>query len=60
MFYCDTCARKNRWPMTLIASFGNCEACGVRTHCNSCPSSQLPEPQRNIGEEWAELHDHKD
>lgn len=60
MFYCDPCAKRKKWPMTLGQSRGTCEVCGVYAVCNDCPSSVLPEPQRNPGEEWAELHDHED
>lgn len=59
MFYCDDCAKRLRWPQTIVASRGPCEVCGINTTCNDYPSSQLS-PSTAFGEEWAELHDHQD
>ena len=46
MFYCDPCAEKNGWPMSLRRSQGKCEMCDKVDLCNDTPSSQLPLPKR--------------
>jgi len=44
MFYCDACAKKNRWPIGLVRSSGACEVCGKKRECSDVSSSQLPDP----------------
>jgi len=44
MFYCDACAKKNRWPIGLVRSSGSCEVCGKKRECSDVPSSKLPDP----------------
>jgi len=45
MFYCDECAVKNDYPITIGKSMGNCELCDCGwTSCNDMPSSSLPSP----------------
>lgn len=44
MFYCDHCAAKNNWPVSLFKTKGNCESCGDNTICNDVATSQLPKP----------------
>lgn len=43
MFYCDPCAQKYGWPMTLRQSHGKCEMCEDTTLCNDIPSRLLPD-----------------
>jgi hypothetical protein len=45
MFYCERCAIERDWPISLSHSYGPCEICGRRTHCNNVPSSVLPVPK---------------
>jgi hypothetical protein len=42
MFYCDSCAKKKAWPLTLFKSRGQCEMCDKVANCNSTPSDELP------------------
>jgi hypothetical protein len=48
MFYCDHCAKKNEWPLTLFKSNGQCEVCKKSRVCNEMRSSQLPPTKKNI------------
>jgi hypothetical protein len=43
MFYCDECAKRNRWPDLIPVSYGPCEVCGRTRACYDVPSSALPE-----------------
>lgn len=45
MFFCDTCAKKKKWPKSLAQSFGPCEVCGVKTICNDVPTAALPKDE---------------
>jgi hypothetical protein len=45
MFYCDECAEKNGYPITIIKSEGTCEICGCYAICNDVKSSELPKPK---------------
>ena len=47
MFYCDACAKKNRWPIGLVRSSGACEVCGKKRECSDVSSSKLPDPDRS-------------
>lgn len=42
MFFCDTCAEKNKWPQSWSKSGGRCEVCGKTAVCNDIPSKELP------------------
>lgn len=42
MFYCNKCALKNEWPLTMSVSRGNCEDCGKLADCYDTPSRYLP------------------
>ncbi len=44
MFYCDKCAKKYGYPVTMSKSVGNCECCGKQSECNERPSYLLPIP----------------
>ena len=47
MFYCDQCAKKNKWPIELWGrSSGPCELCHTVTSCNDVPSKYLAGPER--------------
>lgn len=43
MFYCDSCAQKNKWPTDffLPRSRGPCEVCEKVAVCNDVPSERL-------------------
>lgn len=43
MFYCDPCAIKKNWPISMFQSYGKCELCDKVDECNDVPSSYLPE-----------------
>lgn len=43
MFYCNGCAEKKKWPLTLFKSQGACEICGKESSCNETPCKDLPE-----------------
>lgn len=43
MFFCDPCADKNHWPVSLVTSYGQCEVCRKAAPCNDVPSRLLPE-----------------
>lgn len=43
MFYCDFCANKNEWPITLHRSHGACEVCHTPADCSNMQSKDLPE-----------------
>lgn len=45
MFYCDPCASKKHWPITLSRSNGKCEVCGEVRVCNDKASRLLPIPK---------------
>jgi len=47
MFYCNACAKKNKWPYEfwMFMSRGPCEICGQTRDCVDVQSSQLPIPQ---------------
>lgn len=42
MFYCDECAIKRKWPITLFRSHGRCEMCKETKECSEMPSKDLP------------------
>ena len=42
MFYCNKCAEKKGYPITIGRSQGTCEFCGCHASCNDMPSSKLP------------------
>ena len=44
MFYCNKCAEKKGYPITIGRSQGTCELCGSKASCNDMPSSKLPIP----------------
>jgi hypothetical protein len=46
MFYCNECAVKNDWPVTMFKSNGLCEICDTPKECNDLPSFMLPVPKR--------------
>lgn len=46
MFYCEQCAEKNYYPVSILKSNGKCEICGATAVCNDVPSSQLPQGQK--------------
>lgn len=43
MFYCDECAKKNKYPQTSFRSYGRCEICDYEALCNDMPCKYLPE-----------------
>lgn len=43
MFYCDSCAIKNGWNMTLFKSMGPCEVCNETKACSDLPCKKLTE-----------------
>lgn len=45
MFYCDKCAKKNKWPEGFSRSYGPCEVCHRSALCSDLPSHLLP-PER--------------
>jgi len=52
MFYCDKCAEKYTWPVTLLyKSYGTCETCGAMVQdCNDTPwwkLSAIPDDSDN-------------
>jgi hypothetical protein len=46
MFYCDSCAKENDWPVTMFRSLGTCEECGARTACSERSVRDLTEEGR--------------
>ena len=44
MFYCDDCAEKKKWPLSILNSLGLCEICEENKICNDLPSKMLPLP----------------
>lgn len=51
MFYCEKCAKKNKWPFNsdcMFASRGPCELCKKRAICVDVPSSRLPSPAKAL------------
>lgn len=42
MFYCNECAKKRKWPITIFRSYGACELCEKVVSCNSVKSKDLP------------------
>ena len=44
MFYCDTCAKRNRWPISALRWNSVCEMCGYQSECSDIPSRALPDP----------------
>jgi len=51
MFYCNECAKKKNWPVTMFKSAGTCEICGDTKECSEMPSSKLPRPRAKTAEE---------
>jgi hypothetical protein len=51
MFYCDTCAKKKKWPIGLVRSQGPCEVCGKTDNCSDVQSSQLPPASVSVNRE---------
>lgn len=53
MFYCDACARKNKWPdeFWLPRSRGPCEVCGKVAVCNDVPSTWLSSKRKQRDDE---------
>lgn len=47
MFYCDECAKKNKYPESFSKSKGKCELCGEEKICNDVPCSALPDSPVN-------------
>lgn len=45
MYYCDICAEKCGWPVTIFKSRGHCEICTKPARCNDFPASELPPPR---------------
>ena len=43
MFYCDECAKDNKWPQTSFRSYGSCEIRGKTRACNDMLCKNLPE-----------------
>lgn len=46
MFYCAKCAKKNKWPESVMRSRGRCEMCGKNADCYDTPSTALPDPPK--------------
>jgi hypothetical protein len=46
MFYCNKCAKDNRWPKTVFKSYGLCELCLKYSACTEQPSRELPIPKK--------------
>lgn len=46
MFYCDPCAKKNDWPVTMFRSLGTCEECGAKRECSERSVRDLTEEGR--------------
>lgn len=42
MFYCETCKEKNKYPESIMVSYGRCEICGETAECYDMPSAYLP------------------
>lgn len=42
MFYCDKCRIENKYPESIMVSYGRCEMCGDTAECNDMPSAYLP------------------
>ncbi|MEK6832750.1 MAG: hypothetical protein AABY32_01770 [Nanoarchaeota archaeon] len=42
MFFCDDCAKKNKWPTAIGRSIGKCEVCGKSKSCNELHHTHLP------------------
>jgi hypothetical protein len=52
MFYCDRCANNNEWPINpWMRSWGPCEVCKSVGSNNDIPSSYLPIPKKDQGED---------
>lgn len=52
MFYCEKCAKKNKWPFDadcMFASRGPCELCKQRAICVEVRSGSLPRHQDPMG-----------
>ena len=45
MFYCERCAEKKDWPLSIFTSYGKCEICGIIDVCSDVQSSLLPLPK---------------
>ena len=41
MFYCDNCQIKNKYPESIMQSYGNCEICGELGACHDVQSKLL-------------------
>lgn len=50
MFFCDPCAEKHGWPVSMMTSYGQCEICRKAAACNDVPSRLLPPAGREEGE----------
>lgn len=48
MFFCDDCADRNRWPVSLATSYGQCEICRQVASCNDVPSRLLPTLDKDL------------
>ncbi len=45
MFYCNECAIRLGYPISIFKSVGNCEICTKEAICNDVKSSNLPKPK---------------
>lgn len=46
MFYCNGCAKKQGYPITMFKSRGTCELCKDTADCNEMPTKNLPVPNK--------------
>ena len=42
MLYCESCRVRERWPKTVVRSYGPCDLCGEVQDCYDAPSHLLP------------------
>lgn len=42
MLYCENCRKENKYPMSVIGSYGQCQMCGGVDFCNDVPHRHLP------------------
>ena len=50
MFYCDDCALKEGWRITMCKSMGECEKCGQPEMCSDHPEPEPKQKKENTDE----------
>ena len=49
MFYCNDCAKKMNYPISIFKSNGRCEICEEVRECSDIPCKDLPEEKEEEG-----------